>query len=619
MKWKSQRTSWSSLAISCQELPEHNVCKHLKSLLLEQQAVINPHDVYTQIMSTAAKHGLCQLLKALVEDAKLHNVFDHSDLIAILQVAVGSAQEECVSYLAHLLRTINIGNLMELLVCAAQSGHYSIFLQLENEWPDRFKELIQSHLGTKLMSEACSAKAVDIVKNLLVSGVNINASGGSNFDHPLACSKCVHVTELLLQYGANMSKQSGFDPKFTVGDRALREAVIIQAPEIIEMLVKYGARVDCNLLIFAYNNSKLVSNTDIPYFILNTINNIDLNKCDRTGSTVLIEAIQRRDQRFVQNLIEKGADVNTLDVNRNSPLIMAAIVDDVRIITLLLQNGAKVDHVNLDERNALMVAAKANSLSAFRAIIDAGADVNFQRYNHTLLSMLLCQYDDESKIEFIKYLLMNKATVSPSERKKCLTKVHHCIAEQEHDLMYTLINIGGFPPTLLKQSSRFCMIKQHLLDEYKNVFSPLCMALLCGSVTVAQEMLKNHYLTSSDLTLLPKNRALREHLKNKECVQSLALLEELSSSPPSLLQLTFICVSDQAGSVFCREPQLKSSGLPGGLLNALLFKSWDFGRVASSETSNKELFVWEMADRYKFEPLITHWPSYYTMIPGPLF
>ena len=601
---------------------------------------IQPDQVYTQALDTAAENGLCDLIEALVDDAKFHCVFDPSDLIKTLAVAVSSEQTNCVSQLIHLITRPGVGELMQVFRSAAKLRNYSIFMELRHAWPEQFVELVHRNSGTELLSEACSANCIEIVKILLDTGVSIDGDISSKIKHPLVSSQNVEISQLLLKYGVNMERQCQHDPgNVTIGDLALRQAVTLQYPELVTILVKYGAKVDTDLLTFSYG----VDTDKMSCFILNMMKGQDLNQFDRQGNTALNEAIRKRDGQFIQVLLENGADVNGLDVKKNSPLIVAAMSDNGDLISTLLERGALINHTNSDDRTALMTAVKTNSRSAFHVLIDAGADVNFELFGHTLLSMLLSGHYEESKLEFIKCLLLNKATIPQSQWKQCLTVIHHCVAEQEHDLLFTLISIGGFPPSLLTEPSRYCMVRQKHMEDYKGVFSPLCMALLCGSVTVAQEMLKHHYLTASDLTLLPHHKILRQHLKDKNCVQCLGILDELSCSPPSLVQLSFISVSARVGTMLSRTHCLESLGLPGRLLNAFLFRSWDFGKMSadstlvaanvvddddpsddienidSEEDDDEDPFVWEMDEQYYFQPLITYWPNHTLCLSGRHF
>ena len=57
----------------------------------------------------------------------------------------------------------------------------------------------------------------------------------------------------------------------------------------------------------------------------------------------LFEAVQKRDQKAVLELIKNGSDVNAQRSDGSTALIWAANRDDAEIVTALLRGGAKVN------------------------------------------------------------------------------------------------------------------------------------------------------------------------------------------------------------------------------------------------------------------------------------
>jgi len=70
---------------------------------------------------------------------------------------------------------------------------------------------------------------------------------------------------------------------------------------------------------------------------------LNVNAQSPHGDTPLLTAIQQRDLKKVQLLLDAGAQVNTADAQRYTPLMWAAMRDDPAIVQELLARGADVN------------------------------------------------------------------------------------------------------------------------------------------------------------------------------------------------------------------------------------------------------------------------------------
>lgn len=133
---------------------------------------------------------------------------------------------------------------------------------------------------------------------------------------------------------------------------------------------------------------------------------LDINTVDRSGNTLLMQAIRRdlpdfadflvrnrarlntRNQNgetalsiaaftgkmgYVERLVQAGADINTFGW---SPLIYAAFSGHAEIAGYLLKHGAEVDVKAPNEATALIFAARFGHIEIVKMLLEAKADPN---------------------------------------------------------------------------------------------------------------------------------------------------------------------------------------------------------------------------------------------------
>ena len=592
------------------------VCKRFKTVLYTEN-IITEENFQDYGLTTAAEHGRCDIIEAYVRHLKFHNKFNPADLQDTLHTALYACQSECVSLIMDLMGNFN---LFQALCAAANSGDSNLYLMVKNKNPRNLKK-IKSYMnkssGLKLLAEACVGDNEDIVKDILNYGVICNEYCPAH-EHPLSFSRSPNISRLLLQQGIDLTRLSCVNDRFSLGERVLQEAVLCNSRDMVDLLVKHGAKIEVSLLLFAYENCVNEGKT-IVHYIIDKMEPKDINEFDLSGKAVLIEAVEKHDYEIVKKLLDNGADIDISDRHTYTPLCKAASVDDPEMVTLLLENGAKPDLTNSDNRTALMIAARMNNYAAFCALVDAGVDVNVQRFGHTLLSSLISNNEeDNSNLKFIIYLFENQGLVHLSHQEEdfCLSTVHSCISEEDFGLLYALIYHGGFTPSLLVKQTNFCLIQLTPLSDFREIFSPLCMALICGQIELAQHMIDNVYLTHSDLTLLPKHPKLRSHLTENKFFSCLSIIDKMCGSPPSLFKLAFVQVSTMLGSQRPRKNNVLQLKVPGRIQNALLFKSWEIGSVECSGDSKSYTYPKCEQSTKKFYPLVQNWPSYFISVPA---
>jgi uncharacterized protein len=98
---------------------------------------------------------------------------------------------------------------------------------------------------------------------------------------------------------------------------------------------------------------------------------IDLNVVSADGESPLMMAVFRGQAAFVQQMLDKGADVNKTGW---TPLHYAATAGNVQLIALLLEKYAYIDAESPNKTTPLMMAAHYGTPGAVKLLLEEGAD-----------------------------------------------------------------------------------------------------------------------------------------------------------------------------------------------------------------------------------------------------
>lgn len=89
------------------------------------------------------------------------------------------------------------------------------------------------------------------------------------------------------------------------------------------------------------------------------------------------EALIRNDSSAAIELIKRGMDVNTVDRSGNTLLMQAVRGEVPGLFDYLLQRRARVNTRNKNGETALSIAAYTGKLAYVKRLVDAGAEINF--------------------------------------------------------------------------------------------------------------------------------------------------------------------------------------------------------------------------------------------------
>ena len=89
------------------------------------------------------------------------------------------------------------------------------------------------------------------------------------------------------------------------------------------------------------------------------------------------EALIRKDSATAITLIKRGMDVNTVDRTGNTLLIQAMRQEIPELIDFLMQRRARLNTRNRNGETALSIAAYIGSFEYVKRLVEAGAEINF--------------------------------------------------------------------------------------------------------------------------------------------------------------------------------------------------------------------------------------------------
>lgn len=278
---------------------------------------------------------------------------------------------------------------------AAANGHHDI-VKLLLKYGSNIRNALQG---------AAHAGSTRLVKFLLSSGADINASGGEygNALQAAAANGHENVVQLLIDEGAEINMQGG-----EYGS-ALQAAADNGYEGIFQLLLDNGA--DVHLQGGSHGNALQAAIFGGNRVIIEAIleKGADVNAQGGFFGTPLQAAAQEGDMAVFEMLLDKGANVNTETGQHGSPLQAACERGRLACAKLLIKKGADVNAKSGLHGNPLQAATFSGNTKLVELLLQYGAKVNAQAGHHgtTLQAAAFC-----GKPEMIELLLQKGAEVN---------------------------------------------------------------------------------------------------------------------------------------------------------------------------------------------------------------
>ncbi len=260
-----------------------------------------------------------------------------------LYLAVRSGNLELVSFLTENGTDVNMPNIKKRtpIMVACATGNYEIFKYLLENGA---KLGVVDVCGDNLLIKAISSEKRDfeIFKTLIKMGENINYRNDKDGDTALTRALKLapdRYVDYLLESGADIfiEDKSGMNPL----DIVVQE----NRSRYFRIFLERGLRPSKRHTLIQLAKKNL-------FELLKEVVNegADVNMCENTGSTALIEAVKLGNLAMVEFLMENGASLDIEDEKGETAIYYSESKD---IIEKLVNGGSDVNHKNIYGKTAL--------------------------------------------------------------------------------------------------------------------------------------------------------------------------------------------------------------------------------------------------------------------------
>ncbi|BFZ20694.1 hypothetical protein BsWGS_23733 [Bradybaena similaris] len=572
-------------------------------LLLSFRVDVNRYDYPNSPFHIALTHDHKEFAKLLIQHVA------NMDIKQALMLAVEQQEPKYVRFLTEFYQNEVrkkfkvISGIQDVLLCSVRKGNLEIIGQILDLGAN-INDVVDSG-----MCPLAESKNGEVAKFLINRGANVNSV---NFreqklnDAPLikvlvnrnsADNSVMEVIQVLLENGASANGVCWYGA--SVKDKSLcgKTALMLAAMKegsmnVLQLLLSHGADLGER---DGKGNTALAHAVikDCFYNVLFLLRFIKdrkgiLNLQNNEGLTALMYAVRFMNLTIAKELLDHGADVNIKDKHGNTLLLRQLIILKGRsfnIMKFLIPAGCDVNCQNNDGLSPLMVAAQNHLEEVMCVLLDSGAEVNavsMKDKTKTALSHLVYISPLHDYFSCLEYLLDRGANASYLEA----TALHRMIITDKIHVVLKLIRCGLGPVSVLADGMLLCngmdiAVRAHRIPSLTCITdttfdcSPLCTALCVGDSALARIFVGNLFLTNSDVSLLGHNKLLRHHLAQLNSEDCLDILNEISTQPMTLLNLSFVAVSTAVGAAPGRETRVNKLPVPQMIKDKLLFKKFD--------------------------------------------
>ncbi|KAI5925521.1 ankyrin repeat-containing domain protein [Camillea tinctor] len=218
-----------------------------------------------------------------------------------------------------------------------------------------------------------------------------------------------------------------------------------------------------------------------------------VNKCGHCGKPPFFLAALNGNQRIAADLFWNKGDCHKTIENNLTALHITAKTGQIRFLDSLIRAGVDVNAVDRLGLNALMMAAGGGFDSAIELLLEHGASVQEQSKAGETALHLAVEHGHISTCE----ILLNHGIRLLVTTKEGLSPIHLAAKEGHLVILQRLLTAWKMPSDrgskgreVGESITREDMIGEYLLEESKDVLSPLQLAASYGHIDVVRELLR---------------------------------------------------------------------------------------------------------------------------------
>lgn len=449
-----------------------NIVRHL----LEAGADVDFFDEhYGNSVQVAAFAGYKEIVRVLAEAGVDVNA-SGGDRGTALVAAAQNGHLEVVSLLFEL--GVPSGNTYEMdnaIMVAARRGHIKVVEALIDAGAvmDDIGTLSTYPRCTPL--EAAAEKSnIEIIKLLLDRGADVNYFNEGRYSRPLMAAilsdkRSLDVVKLLVNSGATINTRALPDSNCAC---ALAAAIHVKDFDIFTYLIEMGA--DPNLSESNYfpclQIATWVDDERFMDILLDKGADVNLQietspeSDSTTTSTALQAAAHFGTPERVRKLVERGAhfSIESEACYFKSALQAASFRGDTDIIKTLIELGDDVNVVGGVHGTALQAAALQGKMEAVQMLLDAGAEINrasVGRNGSALFAAIAEEHDDVVRLLIEKGADIN---LGLTRRYNFVYPIHSAASRAHENILQTLLDSGA---SVNAKGGKFCTALQAAAAE----------------------------------------------------------------------------------------------------------------------------------------------------------
>ncbi|MEI6519773.1 MAG: ankyrin repeat domain-containing protein [bacterium] len=350
---------------------------------------------------------------------------------------------------------------------ADKGGYSPMIVAVRDNHIDMVRELINAGVNVNAPSGALkltplhSASNIDIVRLLIASNANVNAAdnGGNTPLHSAVRNGRMDIMKLLIDANANVNL-ANID-----GETPVYEA---STPELAAMLL--NAKANLNVVDKKGNSpliNKIISRqTEAAIWMIN--NHVSVEKANEDGDSPLHFAAKYGNDTVVDELIKKGAGIGITDNNGDTPLHLAATAP---VVNLLIKAGAATDIMNKSKLIPVVTATDHGYTEAAMAMM---TKANVKAANENGIT-LLHNFAGRGKVDAMKKLIELGADVNAVTNTVKQTPLHMATSKEAAELLLNngakidTADLDGITPLMRALQNNNDALVEYLLQQKASV------------------------------------------------------------------------------------------------------------------------------------------------------